>query len=91
MLMFKIKQLGIDGSIYNRTEEWLSNRRQMLAIYGTASDWEPVTSSVPEGSVLRTVMSIIYINDFDVGLSNFISKLVNSTKIVSSIITTSTG
>ncbi len=37
-LMLKVKQLGIDGTVHNWIENWLSNRKQRVAINGTASD-----------------------------------------------------
>ncbi len=40
-----------------------------------------------ECSVLGPVLFIIYINDIDVGLNNFISKFADDTKIGKSIIT----
>ncbi len=85
--MFTVKQLGIAGAVHNWIENWQSNRKQRVAIYGTASDWSPVTTGVPQGSVLGQVLFIIYINDMDVGLSNFISKFADGTKIGNSIIT----
>ncbi len=59
--MFKVKQLGIDGNVHNRIENWLSNRKQRV-INDTASDWAAVTSGVPQGSVLEPVVFIIYMN-----------------------------
>ncbi len=63
------------------------HRKQRVVIKGTASDWAPGTSEVPQGSVLRRVLFIIYINDIDVGLNNFISKFADDTKIGNLIIT----
>ncbi len=85
--MFKVKQVGIDGNVHNWIENWLSNRKQRKVINGTASDWAPITSGVPQGSVLAPVLFIIYINDIDVGLNNFILKFAGNTKIRNSIIT----
>ncbi len=76
--MFKVKQLGIDGTVHNWVENWLSNRKQRVVINGITSHWAPVTSGV---------LFIIYIDDTDVGLNNFISKFVDDTKIGNSIIT----
>ncbi len=78
--MFKVKQLGINGTVHNWIENWLSNRKQRVVINGTASDWAPVTSEVP-------LLFIIYINDINIGHNNFISKFDNDTKIGNTIIT----
>ncbi len=59
----------------------------MVVINGTASDWAPVTSGVPRGSVLGPVLFIIYRNDIDVGLNSFNFKFADDTKICNSIIT----
>ncbi len=87
MFLFKIKQLRIDGTVHNWIDNWLSNRKQRVVINGTASDWAPVTSGIPQGSVLGPVLFIFYINDIDVGFNNFISKFSDDAKIGNSIIT----
>ncbi len=57
-----------------------------MIINGLALDWAPVTSGVSQGSVLRPVLFIIYINDIDVELNNRISKIADGMKIGNSII-----
>ncbi len=88
-LIFKVKSLGITGNVHNWIENWLSNRKQRVVINRTTSEWTPVASGIPQGSVIRPVLFVTYINDIDVRLNNFITKVVDDTKIGNLVISDS--
>ena len=85
-LMLKLKSHGIIGKVAQWIEEWLNNRRQRVGIRGTLSDWLLVLSGVPQGSVLGPLLFLIYINDLDCNIKNWILKFADDTKIFSRIL-----
>ena len=44
--------VGIDGSLLSWILDYLTNGRQKCIIEGWVSGWLPVTSGVPEGTIL---------------------------------------
>ncbi len=90
-LIFKVKQLGITDNVHNWIENWLSNRKQRVAINGSTSDWASVTSGVSQCSVLGPALFTICMNNIDIGLNSFIAKFADDKKSETRYSQTATG
>ena len=59
-LLFKLKSIGVGGSVLFICREFLSNRRQRVVVDGAISEWIPTVFGVPQGNVLGSLLFILY-------------------------------
>ena len=62
-LLSKLEFLGIRRKVLRCFHSFLSCRFQNVVVGGQYSEWNPVISGVPQGSVLVPLLFILYVDD----------------------------
>ena len=62
-LFYKLWSFGITGKLWLWIKAYLSDRLQCVSINNIHSDVMPVISGLPQGSILRPLLFLIFVND----------------------------
>ena len=80
-LLFKLNQNGISGSLLKLFEDYLHGRKQRVVLNGFYSDYSPIESGVPQGSVLGPLLFLVYINDLERNIKSNVKFFADDTML----------
>ena len=80
-LISKLRSYKINECLVRWVVNYLQDRSQFAEINGEKSQWIPVTSGIPQVSVLGPLLFLIYINDLPENVNSTVYMYADDTKI----------
>ena len=84
-LTYKLKQYDIKEKLLCLLIDFLKNHQESVVLNGHFSSWTKVDADVPQGSILKPLLFLIYINDLPNGLQPDLKVFADVTSLFSTI------
>ncbi|CAB4032925.1 Hypothetical predicted protein, partial [Paramuricea clavata] len=82
----KLRNFGCGGRLLKWFSSYLTGRRQRVTVLGATSNTLPISSGVPQGSILGPVLFLLYVNDLpDSVTTSKVAMFADDTKLFSAI------
>ncbi|CAM4684360.1 unnamed protein product, partial [Lepidochelys kempii] len=80
-LLAKLEKMGINMKTERWIRNWLKGRLQQVTLEGELSGWKEITSGVPQGSVLGSILFKLFITDLGTKSGNVLIKFADDMKL----------
>ena len=84
-LLYRLESFGISGNLLKLFHSYLNNRQQRVVLNGQCSKWAPILAGVPQGSMLGTLLFLIYINDLPENRKSSAKLFADDTSLFSTV------
>ena len=81
-LLLKLRQIGVQGNLFNWIRSYLTGRTQRVVLAGQASEFLDIFGSVPQGSILAPLLFLIFLNDIEINIRSNISLFADDVSLL---------
>ena len=90
-LLKQVGSFGVTDQALQWIESFLSNRRQRVRVNNDVSDWSPVISGIPQGSILGPILFTLFVSDIPQAIDCLISMFADDTKLYKILVSEASG
>ena len=76
-----VEAAGVTGEVLNWFKSYLPDRRQRIVLPGVSSVWNFIRAGVSQGSILRPLLFLLFINDIVNGIDSSIRLFADDTSL----------